>query len=130
MPFGSTGYSGVVVGHNGGTGILTLTGNSLLDATPTNLNNTSGNFVYNVIDIGLNTGSASAGTITVGGTSTLRANNGPFNNLGLIVVGDGGTGTLTIQNQGFVQTGSFLIGSRYQGDEPGASALCFSTAAR
>ena len=40
VPFGSNGYSGVNVGIHGGTGLLTLTGNSLLDATATNLNNT------------------------------------------------------------------------------------------
>ena len=85
VPFGSTGYSGVNVGIYGGTGLLTLTGNSLLDTTATNLNNTPNNFDYNVIDIGLLNGSA--GTVTMGGTSTLRASNGPFNNLGLIAVG-------------------------------------------
>ena len=39
VPLGNTGYSGVNVGIHGGTGILTLTLNSLLDATATNQNN-------------------------------------------------------------------------------------------
>ena len=57
----------------------------------------------------------------MGGTSTLRANNGPFHNLGFIAVGDGGTGTLTIQDQGFVQTDNFRLGSTYQSNTPGGA---------
>ena len=55
----------------------------------------------------------------------MRANNGPFNNLGLIAVGDGGTGTLTIQNQGLVQTGSFLLGSQYQSGQAGGAGSLY-----
>ncbi len=119
VPFGSKGDSGVNVGVHGGKGLLTLTGNSLLDATATNLYGTvSGNW-YNVIDIGLFSGSA--GTVTVAGVSTLRANNGPFNNLGLIAVGDGGTGLLTIQDQGLVQAGTLTLGSEYQSGQAGGA---------
>ena len=119
VPFGSKGDSGVNVGVHGGKGLLTLTGNSLLDATATNLYGTvSGNW-YNVIDIGLFSGSA--GTVTVAGVSTLRANNGPFNNLGLIAVGDGGTGSLTIQDQGLVQAGTLTLGSEYQSGQAGGA---------
>jgi len=124
VPFGSTGYSGVNVGIHGGTGILTLTGNSLLDATATNQNtNPPGQYAYvywyNVVDIGLLQGSA--GTVVVGGTSTLRANNGPYNNTGYICVGDGGTGTLTIQDQGLAQTGNFFLGSTFQSGQAGGT---------
>jgi len=116
VPLGSEVYSGVNVGTNGGTGILTLTGNSLLDATPTN------NARFNVIDIGLLQGSV--GTVTVGGTSTLRANNGPFGNQGYIAVGSSGTGTLTIQDQGLVQTGNLILGeSTINGIGGGAGTL-------
>ena len=125
VPLGGTGYSGVNVGIYGGRGMLSLTGNSLLDATATNQNSTSGDWWYNVIDIGLMQGSA--GTVTVGGTSTLRANNGPFGNQGYIAVGDGGTGTLTIQDQGLVQTNTFLLGSQYQSRQAGgAGSVCLS----
>ena len=65
------------VGMYGGTGELTLAGSSLLDVTPTNLKSPRAQLRCNVIAIGLMQGSA--GTVTVGGTSTLRANNGPFN---------------------------------------------------
>jgi autotransporter-associated beta strand protein/T5SS/PEP-CTERM-associated repeat protein len=97
---------------------LTLTGNSLLDATAN-----SGYFV-NVIDIGFFPGSV--GKVTVGGTSTMRVNNGNVNfpAYPAIAVGDGGAGTLTIQDQALVQTNSFWLGATAQsGSQGGAGTL-------
>jgi len=120
VPLRSNDYSGVNVGVNGGTGIVTLTGNSLLDATPTN--SIGGGVGGSVIEIGLFQGSV--GTVTVGGSSTMRANNGPFGNLGVIAVGSGGTGTLVIQDQGLVETGFLFLGeSELNGITGGAGTL-------
>ena len=55
VSLGADSFSGMNVGYNGGTGVVTLSGNSLLDITPTN-------GYINVLDIGFNsngnTGSA------------------------------------------------------------------------
>jgi fibronectin-binding autotransporter adhesin len=124
VPFGSSGYSGVNVGIYGGKGILSLNGSSLLDATPTNLNNGSGNsHWYNSLEIGLLQGSM--GTVTVAGNSILRVANGPFNDLGYIAVGDGGAGALVIQNQGVVQTANFMLGSEFQSGQAGGSGSLY-----
>ena len=113
VPYGSNYYSGVNVGYNGGTGILKLAGSSLLDATATN-----GNGYVNVVDIGFdnNHSTASAGTVSVAGNSTLRAGGGS-----LIVVGDGGTGVLTICQSGLVETGNFQLGSQQQSGAAGGT---------
>jgi autotransporter-associated beta strand protein len=111
--FGSNGWSGVNVGFKGGTGILSLTGNSLLDATPSN-----GVGFINVIDIAFGTGSA--GTASVAGNAIMRNNGGSF-----IAVGDGGTGTLTISQSGFVQTSYLQVGSILQSGQSGGAGTLY-----
>ena len=100
-------FSGVNVGYNGGTGVLTMTGNSFLTVTPT----APPPPYTNVVDIGFdsNNFTGSAGTVAVGGASTLCATGNAY-----ISVGDGGTGVLVIANSGSVQTGSFVLGSTAQ----------------
>ena len=117
---GNNFWSGVNVGYNGGTGVVTLSGNSLLDITPTNA-------FYNVLDIGFDSNgfTGSAGTVTVGGNATVRAlgttKGSPAT---YIAVGDGGTGNLTIANSGLVETALFMLGSTAQsGDNGGVGTL-------
>ena len=72
----NTYYSGVCVGLNGGTGVLSLTGNSVFDATPNAANSPEGG---NVIQIGSGidaSGHPSYGTVTVGGNAVLRCGTG------------------------------------------------------
>jgi fibronectin-binding autotransporter adhesin len=111
-PWSSYGKSGVNVGVHGGSGIVTLTGNSLLDASCT------ANRLFNAFAIGV---ASSAGTVTVAGTSRLRAVNGEYGSY--FTVGDGGTGTLTIQDQGLVQAAHFLLGSTFYGTSGGTGTL-------
>ena len=95
VPLGANGNSGVNVGINGGTGVLTMTGSSLLDAS-------ASNGYINLFAIGFNNGaSGTSGTVTVGGNSTLRVDNGSA-----IGVGDGGIGTLTVRDQALVVAGA------------------------
>ena len=118
LQFGSNYYSGVNVGYHGGTGIVDLTGTSLLDATPT------GPGFINVIDIGFNNNQStgSTGAVSVGGRSTMRAANGSF-----IVVGDGGTGVLTISQSALVETSCLQLGSSLQSGQLGGNGvLCLS----
>ena len=104
-------WSGVSVGANGGTGVLTLTGNSLFNAT-----GTGGN--QDITEIGVNNGSGvSSGTVTVGGNSILRSGagnynyNGGYSNGSWLTVGEGGNGTLTIKDNGLVTADYFDLGS-------------------
>ncbi len=119
-PWGSSGKSGVNVGVNGGTGVVTLSGNSLLDASCTA--NSNGTIPFsNVVAIGL---ASSAGTVTVGGTSTLRAVAGSsVSNGSFITVGEGGAGTLIVQDQGQVQAANFYVGSTFYGTSGGTGSL-------
>ncbi len=115
VSYASNYWSGVNVGFHGGAGQLTLSGRSLLDATPGN-----GYGFINVIDIGFdnNNSTGSSGTVTVGGSSTLRAVSGSF-----IVVGDGGSGVLTISQSALVQTSCLQIGSSLQSGQSGGSGV-------
>ena len=119
-PWGSSGKSGVNVGINGGTGVVTLSGNSLLDASCTA--NSNGTIPFsNVVAIGL---ASSSGTVIVGGTSTLRSVAGSSESNGsFITVGEGGTGTLIVQDQGQVQAANFYVGSTFYGTSGGTGFL-------
>ena len=86
------------------------------------------NGYINCLDIGFNNNNStgSAGTLTVGGNSTVRALNGIPGQAagGYISVGDGGNGVLVIANSGLVQAGTFYLGSQSQsGQNGGAGAL-------
>ncbi len=72
----------------------------------------------NVIDIGFDNNSCtgSAGTVTVGGNSTMLANGGSH-----IAVGDGGTGALIIKDSGVVQASVFELGTTDQSGQNGGS---------
>jgi autotransporter-associated beta strand protein len=109
-PWGTAGKSGVNVGINGGTGVILLSGSSLLDAscTANSSGGTAGSF-SNAVSIGL---PSSTGSVTVGGTSTLKAVGGsPASNGSDIIVGQGGTGSLTVQDSGQVTAANFYLGS-------------------
>ena len=114
VPWPNNNYTGVGVGMNGGTGVLTMTGNSVFDATANSATlNWQG---VNVIQIGAGTdgsGHPSVGTVTVGGNSILRNGTGNGNANGYITVGEsGGVGTLTISGSGLVQADNFYVGSQ------------------
>ena len=106
IPYPNNNYTGVNVGMNGGTGVLTLTGNSLLDVTVP-----SGG--YNLITIGF--GSGSSGTISVGGNSAMKANIGPGGASKITVGEAGGAGVLIVQDNALVQTSDFRVGSTAYG---------------
>jgi fibronectin-binding autotransporter adhesin len=115
VPNGSNSWSGVNVGYNGSTGILNLTGKSVLDATATN-------GYVNGIDIGFDSNSftGSAGTVTVGGNSVMRAASPSY-----IVVGDGGNGVLAVSGSGIVEAGIFQLGSRQQSGAVGGTGTLY-----
>jgi fibronectin-binding autotransporter adhesin len=113
-PWSSYAKSGVNVGMNGGRGVLTLMGNSLVDASCT------ANGSFNAIAIGL---PSSIGTVTVADTSELRAVNGDPVVGSYLTVGEGGTGTLTVQDQGLVQAANFYLGSTFYGVSGGTGTL-------
>jgi fibronectin-binding autotransporter adhesin len=121
-PWGTASKSGVNVGMNGGSGVVTLNGNSLLDASCTaNSSGGTGGSFSNVVAIGL---ANSSGTVTVGGTSTLRADHGsPVSNGSIISVGEGGAGVLIVQDQGQVQAANFNLGGTFYGTSGGAGSL-------
>jgi hypothetical protein len=126
-------YPAVYVGVNGGIGNVTLSGNSLFDAT-SRMNNGPG-----TIFIGVDSGTGpGTGTVTVGDNSIMRAGNGDGTNGSVIDMAAGGTGTLIIQGNGLVQTDNFWMGD--YGDSPVGAyyysagtanlLICTSTAAR
>ena len=113
-PWGTSGKSGVNVGINGGTGIISLSGSSLLDASSTaNSSGGTGGSFSNVVAIGLQ---GSAGTVTVGGYATLRSVEGsPRSNGSFITLGEGGAGSLIVQGQGQMQAANFYVGGNFYG---------------
>jgi autotransporter-associated beta strand protein len=121
-PWGSSGNSGVNVGINGGTGIVTLSGTSLLDASCTaNSSGGTGGSFSNVVSIGL---AGSSGTVTVADNSQLRAVEGtPSSNGSFLSVGAGGSGVLIVQNQGQVQAANFFLGGTYYPTSGGTGTL-------
>ena len=109
-------YAIVGVGINGGTGVVNMTGNSLLDITA-NSTSESNQGQGNCISIGAGTdgsGHPSVGIVTVAGTSILRAGDGTGGYGGnFLTVGEsGGGGTLTISGSGVVQADNFYLGSQ------------------
>jgi len=121
-PWGSSGKSGVNVGVNGGTGVVTLSGSALLDASCTANSNGGANGSYsNVVAIGL---ASSLGTVTVEDAARLRSVQGtPVSNGSFISVGDGGVGTLTIRDQAQVQAANFKLGGTFYGVSGGTGSL-------
>jgi autotransporter-associated beta strand protein len=121
-PWGSSGKSGVNVGLNGGTGIVTLSGSSLLDAscTANSTGGSQGSFA-NAVAVGL---AGSAGTLTVADNSRLRAVEGtPVNGGSFITLGEGGNGALIVQDQAQVQASNLFLGGSFYGTTGGTGTL-------
>ena len=118
VPWGSSNWNIVGIGLNGGTGVLTLAGNSLFDATANAATVRYYSNFGNMIAIGAGVDPSgthpSVGAVTVGGNSILRAGNGTaayYENY--LTVGEGGgVGTLTITGSALVQTDNLYVGSQ------------------
>ena len=101
------------VGVNGGTGSMTMTGNSVFAITANGVSQGNGSLCF---EIGCNAyASGSTGTVTVGGNSTLSVGNG-YGGTGaagnyLLVGEDGSVGTLTITGSALVQADNLVLGS-------------------